>query len=140
MSDKKSVDTTLIIKGTIKWANLTEPDEDGKCSVRIGELSEAAVEALTELRIPVKTDKKDGTPCISISHSKPIKFTIQGDVELDEDEYLKAGSTCVAEVFPFEWELKKKTGINAKLRALKIIKPIIGTKGGGSELESDEAL
>ncbi len=76
------------IKGVTAWANLeTVNDMSGKYQIDLCQLSDAAVDALEKLGIPVATKDEKGS-YVTCKSTRPIRVYDEDEEEEDRDEIL----------------------------------------------------
>jgi hypothetical protein len=135
----KELDMNAVkIKADVMWASLTKPNEmSGKYQLDLCNLSDKAVEALTDMGINVKN--KDGKgKFITCTSTRPIMAYDDGGSLLD-GSMLGNGSKAVALVDAWEWQYQKKKGISPGLKKLVIteFKTYSGSDAGELALEDD---
>lgn len=125
------------VKATIFWCQHNVINElSGKYQVILGNLSDAAVEALEALKIEVTENpaKPEQGKHITCKSQNPIKITDTMSVDL-ADKKIGNGSECKAMISPYEWTFKNKKGISPSLNACVITKLV---EFGGADLTDDD--
>ena len=125
------------LKAEVMWAQLTKVNEmSGKYQVNLCKLSDAAIEALTEMGIEVK-EKEEMGKYITCKSAKPIKAF---DVDNDEiEENIGNGSKAKAIITAYEWKYKNKKGVSPSLKKL-VITDLVEYGGAASLKDDDEVL
>jgi len=121
-------DTPIVVKGAVFWANLKEVNElSGKYQVDIGQLSDAAVDAIQEMGITVKNKQDELGNYITCKSKNPIKaYDTSGD---EITEPLGNGSQARVGLSFYDWTFKNKEG-----RSPSLVKLVI------TEIEEYEAV
>ena len=126
------------IKANIMWAQMTKiNDLSGKYQVNLCDLSEPAVQALTEMGIEVK-EKEGFGKYITCKSAKPMKaFDEDGD-EITEE--IGNGSKAKAIITAYEWKYKNKKGVSPSAKKIVITNLVEYAGSGGSFKDDDEVL
>ena len=137
---KYTTQAVKAINGTTFWAKLTRPNQDGKYSVDICNLSDKAVEFLKQYGANVRTKGDERGNFISCSSKYPITpYTVEGD---EIESLIGNGSQAQAVI-------EIRTGTNqygpqcfTSIKKLRIT-DLIEYAGAGDETEAvsfDDAL
>lgn len=126
------------IKANIMWAQMNKMNElSGKYQVNLCDLSEPAVQALTEMGIEVK-EKEGFGKYITCKSAKPMKaFDEDGD-EITEE--IGNGSKAKAIITAYEWKYKNKKGVSPSAKKIVVTNLVEYAGAGGSFKEDDEVL
>ena len=101
------------INATIQWAFFSKVNEmSGKFQVDLTNLSKAAVAALKEMGIEVKTKEDDPAKgyYITCKSAKPMRVFLDTGEKLSEDIQVANGSKATVVVGYYEWTFKNKKG------------------------------
>jgi len=117
------------LKATLFWCQHNKVnDMSGKYQIDLGELSDAAVQALEEMGIDVKEKEGQGR-YITCKSSKPIKV-LDTDGDLIEED-IGNGSKAKAVISSYEWKYKNKKGVSPSLQKIIVTEHVEFSKGGG---------
>lgn len=121
------------------WAQMTKiNDLSGKYQVNLCDLSDPAVQALTEMGIEVKEKEGQGR-YITCKSAKPMKAFDEDGQEIEED--IGNGSKAKAIISSYEWKYKNKKGVSPSLKKLVITNLVeYAGGGGGGKIADDEVL
>ena len=128
------------IKANVMWAQMNKVNEmSGKYQVNLCDLSEPAVQALSEMGIEVK-EKEGHGKFITCKSAKPMKAFDEDGQEIDEE--IGNGSKAKAIITAYEWKYKNKKGVSPSLKKLVITNLVeyAGGSGGGGKIADDEVL
>lgn len=127
------------IKANVMWSFMNKPNEmSGKYQVNLCDLSEPAVQALTEMGIEVKEKEGQGR-YITCKSAKPMKAFDEDGQEIEED--IGNGSKAKAIISSYEWKYKNKKGVSPSLKKLVITNLVeYAGGGGGGKIADDEVL
>lgn len=127
------------IKANVMWSYMNKPNEmSGKYQVNLCDLSEPAVQALTEMGIEVKEKEGQGK-FITCKSAKPMKAFDEDGQEIEED--IGNGSKAKAIISSYEWKYKNKKGVSPSLKKLVITNLVeYAGGGGGGKIADDEVL
>lgn len=134
---------TVKIKADVMWANLEKPNEmSGKYQVDLANLSDAAVSALEDMGLSVRSKESHGY-FITCKSNNPIK-AFSKDGEQINGTIVGNGSTAIAVIGTYDWKFKNKEGRSASLRRLVIDKlEVYGDDVGEAvmaDIDEDEIL
>ena len=116
---KKSM---FAVEAVISFPSLFETDDNGKYSVQLCNLSDAAVERLKALGVPVKfkdDDKYGRGEYINTSSNYAYKVTMDG-VDM-KGASIGYGSRVRATLTTYDWEYRGKSGTSARVEKLEIL-------------------
>lgn len=134
------MDQAVKLKATLFWCQHNKiNDLSGKYQIILGQLSDAAVEALEEMGINVM-EKEEMGKYITCKSAKPMRVhDVDGD-EINED--IGNGSKAKAVVTSYEWKYKNKKGVSPSLKKIVVTDHVEYTKGSGGAvtLNDDEVL
>ena len=134
------MDQAVKLKATLFWCQHNKiNDLSGKYQIILGQLSDAAVEALEEMGINVM-EKEEMGKYITCKSAKPMRVhDVDGD-EINED--IGNGSKAKAVVTSYEWKYKNKKGVSPSLKKIVVTDLVEYTKGSGGAvtLNDDEVL
>ena len=138
MSEEKK---RIKLKANIYWCFHNRVNEmSGDYQINLCNLSEAAVDALEEMGIPVATGegkKEDMGRYITCKSKKPIKvFDAEGD---EITESIGNGSKGKAIVGSYDWTFKNKKGTSASLGKL-VITDLVEYVAGGDLTDDEDVL
>jgi hypothetical protein len=95
----------ILLKATVYWAELHKLNKfSNKYQVQLGNLSPAAVEALSEIGLEARNKGDDRGFFITCKSKYPIIAKTKDGVEIPEDVLIGNGSTAVALVGGYEWK------------------------------------
>ena len=127
------------VKATIFWCEHNKVNDlSGKYQLILGNLSDAAVEALEALKIEVaeNPDKAELGKHLTCKSQNPIKITDLLGVDL-ADKKIGNGSECKAMIRPYEWTFKNKKGVSPSLNAC-VVTNLIEYGSAADALADDE--
>lgn len=130
------------VKGKLYWCQHNVINEmNGRYTVILGNLSDAAVEKLEELKIEVNEnpDKAEQGKYITCKSSNPIKITDLLGVDL-ADKKIGNGSECKAMIRGYEWSYKNKKGVSPSLQACVVTNLIEFGGAAGALADDDDVL
>ena len=111
----------VTIKATIYWAQLKKKNDlSGKYQVDLGNLSDAAAEALEGLGITVHNKGDDKGHYITCKSVNTMRAYDEDGIEIDVD--IGNGSQAVAVIGYFDWSFRNKSGRSPNLKRLKVTK------------------
>ena len=127
------------VKGTVMWADLEKPNDlSGKYQVDIAGLSDAAVNALEDMGLGVKSKEGSGY-YITCKSTRPIyAYDSKGD-QL-EGVSVGNGSEAIAVIGYYDWTFKSKEGRSPALKSLKITKLETYDPEGGLAVDDDDEV
>ena len=109
------------IKADLMWANLQKRnDMSGKYQVDLCNLSPAAVGALEDMGLAVKS-KEDKGFFITCKSNNPIHAYDDNGNDLSE-VLVGNGSEAICAISTYDWEFRGKKGISPSLRRLVVTK------------------
>jgi hypothetical protein len=109
----------VTIKATVYWAQLKKKNDlSGKYQVDLGNLSDAAVEAIEGLGVTVHNKGDDKGHYITCKSANTMRAYDNDGIEIDAD--IGNGSKAVAVVGYFDWSFRNKSGRSPNLKRLKI--------------------
>jgi len=130
----------ITIKAVVYWAQLEEKNDlSEKYQVDLGQLTDAAVEALESLGIDVKFDENLRGNYITCKSSRPI-FAKDEDGASLKGIRVGNGSEAVGVVGTYEWKFKGKPGLSPSLNQLVITSLMEYTGDDAGPIDLDEAL
>jgi|TARA_R110000803_G_scaffold114467_1_gene182946 hypothetical protein len=134
MSNAKPV----AVNGTLFWASLQSKNElSGKFQVDVSNLSDAAVEALEGMGLPVRNKADDRNNFITCKSVNPIKaYDAHGE---EVGSLVGNGSAATAMIGFFDWKFQQKAGRSPSLLKLKINDLVSYDPEGALPAESMEA-
>ena len=125
------------VKGQVFWSRHSEPYDDGRYGVDIGQLSEAAVEKLQDDAMLDVKHKDTQQFYVTCKSNFPIKMV---DSEGNDIEgKIGNGSECVAIIDPYTYNYKGKKGVSAGLRGQVVVTNLIhydAPQANDAELEA----
>lgn len=132
------MDQAVKIKATLFWCQHNKINElSGKYQMILGQLSDAAVEALEGLGISAM-EKEEMGKYITCKSAKPMRvYDVDGD-EINED--IGNGSKAKAIITSYEWKYKNKKGVSPSAKKIVVTEHVEYSKGGGASLNDDEVL
>ena len=132
------MDQAVKIKATLFWCQHNKINElSGKYQMILGQLSDAAVEALEGLGISTM-EKEEMGKYITCKSAKPMRiYDVDGD-EINED--IGNGSKAKAIITSYEWKYKNKKGVSPSAKKIVVTEHVEYSKGGGASLNDDEVL
>jgi len=126
----------ILLKATIYWAELNKLNKySNKYQVQLGNLSEAAVEALREINIEARNKGDERGYFITCKSMQPIAAKLKDGEYIPEDVLIANGSTAVGMVGSYRW--KSGEGHSPTLSKLTITDLI---EYEVEELDVEEAL
>lgn len=109
----------IAIKAVAKWAQLEQVnDMSGKYQIDLTELSDGAVNALSDLGIEVRFKEESGH-YITTKSTRPI-YAFSAEGENLRGVKIGNGSKLVATIKPYEWKFKGKSGVSPSLDRLVV--------------------
>lgn len=130
----------ITVNADIYWAKLNKQDDNGKYTVELCNLSDAATDKLKSMGLTVKSkeDKKEKGSFITCSSNYPMIAYDTDDKELSADTLIANGSKGRAAIGFYDWR-------NGKGRSPKLIKLIVTdliefTAEGGTNSLSAESM
>lgn len=115
------------VKGKIFWSRHSEPYDDGRYGLDVGELSDKAVEKLQEEAMLDVKDKELQKKHVTCKSNYPIKMVDKEGKEISAA--IGNGSDCVAIIDPYTYNYKGKKGVSAGIRGNIIITNLIEYNG-----------
>jgi len=116
MSDKP-----VQVSGTLYWPSLKRPSQlSGKYQFELGNLSDAAVEALGQMGLSVlnRDDKPEKGSYITVKSTTPMRAYDTDSQEIHAE--VGNGSKAVAVIRPYSWEFGGKKGRSPSLMKLVV--------------------
>ncbi len=116
---------SFLIKAVLAFPSLFQEDENGKYSVQLANLSQAAVTKLEDLGVDVKfkdDDKYGRGQYVNTTSKFPYKVTIdspEGPVDAKGME-IGYGSVVRARVSTYNWTYGKKAGVGVRVETMHI--------------------
>ena len=130
-------DNVVKLKATVFWSFHQRVNEmSGKYMMDLGNLSDAAVEALEAIGVEVR-DSEDKGKFITCKSSKPIRvYDTDGD-EINEE--IGNGSKAKAIIGVYDWKYKNKSGKSPSIKKI-VITDLVEYSGGSVNIDDDELL
>ena len=108
-----------ILKTTLFWANLSTKNEmSGKYQVDLSNLSDAAISALEERGLQVKSKDDDRGSFLTVKSTNPIRaYNTSGD---EISCLVGNGSTATVAIGTYDWDFQGKKGRSPTCQKLVI--------------------
>lgn len=133
-----SKDKPVLLKATVYWAEMNSKNKfSGKYELKLGNLSDAAVEALSEINVEARNKGDEMGHFITCKSTLPIKAKTKDGVEIPSDVLVANGSKAVAMVGSYRW--KSGEGYSPTLNKLTITE-LIEYESTDEELDEEDAL
>ena len=96
----------ILLKATVFWAERNTKNRfSDKYQIVLGELSDAAVEALGEINVEVRNKGDDQGNYITCKSKQPIRAKMSDGTEIPDDLLIANGSKAVALVNAYPWSI-----------------------------------
>lgn len=128
------------IKANIMWACLEVPnDMSGKYEVDLCNLSDPAVQALSDMGLEVKNTGDDKGNFIKCRSTRPIHVFDEHGLKMD-GLTVGNGSEGIAVVGSYAWTFKNKEGISPALKKLVITDLVIYGDAEAVTVDADDEI
>lgn len=106
------------VKGEVFWSRHSEPYDDGRYGMDIGQLSEKAVQKLQEEAMLDVKHKDLQQFYVTCKSNYPIKVVDQEGKEIAGK--IGNGSKCIAIIDPYAYNYKGKKGVSAGVKEVVV--------------------
>ncbi len=124
---------------TLMWAKLIKPNDEGKFTVDLTQISERAANALLEAGYNIKTsEKKEDYGFFTTVYSRrPITSVVYEDDEPIDPATIGNGSKARVYVTPYEWTYKNKSGVSMNISKIVVSHHEVYIPGGDTSEAAD---